>query len=152
LGSFGFLKALISAPLDKKFLAIWVYHVPSKQLIYEHNFNMYQSKAQVATFSSMLLRWTTAIEDFGPAPPPLPVAPSEIEECKIHCETMQEVLALDVAAALDYHSDLCAQCRKWDDKTAFHEEMAKVLSKFGEDDATGESMVKHNTASSCVIL
>ena len=145
---FNFLKGIGGAKADSKILCIWFYHVPSKTLVYEHNFSIFMTKEQLKTSSSRIIRLVTKANDFGPAPPPLPAAPSDPEECSIHCGTMSKILNLDVANALDYHSAHGCFCREWHSPKSFHQEMTKVLEKVGEHDPTGKAMVEHNTPTS----
>jgi hypothetical protein len=51
-------------PCDQPFLAIWFYHIPTKQLVIEHNFNFFMSKEQLAKASSML-RMMMKTNDFS---------------------------------------------------------------------------------------
>jgi hypothetical protein len=153
---FEYVKSIGSAKADHKQLCIWLYHVPSKTLLFEHNFSIFLTKEQINTSSSFLMRMMMKAEHFGPAPPPLPLAPSDPEECRIHCETFAKILELDVTHALDYHSPNGCMCREWESKTSFHEEMTKILSAVGEHDPTGQAMVEHNAPKSmlskCAIL
>lgn len=149
---FGFLMKLGGAKAVRPFLCVWLYHVPSKQLMVEHNFEMNFSKAQIATSQISIMKLVLKPGKFEPANGPLPKRPHDLQECKEHCELMQKILALDVAAAVDYHSECCLQCRKWDSKEAFAEGFAKCLKPFGEDVADGSAMAKKNAPKSCIIL
>lgn len=151
---FAFVKAFASLKATEKFLAIWVYHVPSKQLLYEHNFAMFFSKAQIATSKNFLFRLMLKPEVFAScAKETLPHGPSEPEECKVHCETMQKILELDVAAALDYHSDLGCMCRAWPGgKTEWVKDFTAILAKTGEDQADGSKMAEAMKPSRCSIM
>lgn len=51
-------------PCDQPMLAIWTYHVPTKQLLIEHNFMTYMSKEQIAK-ASLILRMMLKAKDFS---------------------------------------------------------------------------------------
>lgn len=140
-------------PCDQNFLAIWVYHVPSKQLLIEHNFDIYMSKEQIAK-ASFILRKMLKKENFAScAKAPMPVGPKDKEGCKAHCEQMAQILKLDVAAINDYHSYPGKQIREYNSKEDFVSGFTAVLDKTGESDPTGEEMFKkQNASSSCIIL
>jgi hypothetical protein len=151
---FAFVKAFAALKPTVRFLAIWIYHVPSKQLLYEHNFAMFLSKAQIKTTSNWVFRMMLKPEVFAScAKDPLPRGPDDPEGCRIHCETMQKILDLDVAAALDYHSDLSCQCRQWPGgKDEWTKDFTAILAKTGEDVPDGKKMVKSMKPSRCSIM
>ena len=141
-------------PCDQKFLAVWVYHVPSKQLIIEHNFDVFMSKKQIAK-ASLPLRMMMKKENFEScANAPMPTGPKDKEGCKTHCEQMAQILQLDVAAINDYHSYPGVQIRKYESKEEFASDLTAVLDKTGESDSTGEKMfeLQNKKSSSCIIL
>ncbi|KAL3918932.1 MAG: hypothetical protein SGILL_004008 [Bacillariaceae sp.] len=153
VGGFSLIKKFASLKPTTKFLAIWVYHVPSKQLLYEHNFAIFFSKEQLKRTPNFFFRMMLKPEEFSScAKEPLPRGPAEPEECKIHCETMQKIIQLDVAAALDYHSDFGCMCRKWEGKDEWTEEFKSILAKTGEDVADGSAMVEAMQPSRCTIM
>ena len=62
------------------------YHVPTKQLLIEHNFNPYLDKKQVAKASSVL-RMMMKTNDFSScAKEVMPNGPKSKEGCKVHCK------------------------------------------------------------------
>lgn len=140
-------------PCDQNFLAMWVYHIPSKQLIIEHNFDVYMTKEQINK-ASPVLRMMMKKQNFAScAKAPMPTGPKEKEACKTHCEQMAQILQLDVAAIIDYHSYPGVQIRKYESKEEFVSDFTAVLDKTGESDPTGEKMFKlQNKKSSCIIL
>lgn len=140
-------------PCDQKFLAVWVYHVPSKQLIIEHNFDVFMSKKQIAK-ASLPLRMMMKKENFAScAKAPMPTGPKDEEGCKTHCEQMAQILQLDVAAIIDYHSYPGLQIRKYESKEEFVSDFTAVLDKTGESDPTGEKMFElQNKKSSCTVM
>jgi hypothetical protein len=102
---------------DQKFLCVWTYHVPSKQLIYEHNFDMFVTKEEMMMKSC----------NFGSmAKGPMPKGPTALSECKIHCGQMAKILDLDVRAAVDYHSHPGVMSKTWKSKAEFHDDFYKV--------------------------
>lgn len=65
---------------------VWFYHVPTKQLVIEHNFNPYMHKKQTAK-ASPVLRMMMKTNDFSScAKEKMPVGPKSKEGCKIHCK------------------------------------------------------------------
>ena len=65
---------------------VWAYHVPTKQLLIEHNFNPYLDKKQVAKASSVL-RMMMKTNDFSScSPEKMPNGPKSKEGCKVHCK------------------------------------------------------------------
>lgn len=126
-------------PCDHKFLAVWVYHVPSKQLIIEHNFHAHvlMSKKQIVK-ASLPLRMMMKKENFAScANAPMPTGPKDKEGCKTQCEQMAQILQLDDAAINDYHSYPGVQIRKYESKEEFASDLTVVLDKTGEGDSTG---------------
>lgn len=151
LGTFGFLKNFAGAKPDQRFLAVWTYHVATKQLIYEHNFDIYMAKETLAQFP-MMMRMMMGAENFGSmAKGPMPKGPTTMEGCKEHCEQMAKIVDLDVRAAVEYHSLPGTMVRKWESKEAYRNEMINVLSKTGEDDITGAKMFQVQNPACCTI-
>ena len=62
-------------PCDQPFLAVWLYHVPTKQLLIEHNFMTYMSKEQVAKASAPLRMMMKANDFSSCANQKMPVGP-----------------------------------------------------------------------------
>jgi hypothetical protein len=150
---FAFLKEFASEKPTLRMLAVWVYHVPTKQLLYEHNFAIFFSKAQIASAKYWLIKFALPKEKFGSlAKEALPRGPSDPEGCRIHCETMQKIIELDVVAAMDYHSDLGCQCKQWSGKEEWTKNFTAILAKTGEDVADGSKMVKAMKPSRCSIM
>ncbi|KAL7425916.1 hypothetical protein ACHAXM_000236, partial [Skeletonema potamos] len=126
-------------PCDQPFLAIWSYHVPTKQLVIEHNFMIYMTKEQVAKATSFVLRMMMKTEDFSScANQMMPVGPKSMVGCKAHCKQMAQILKLDVRAIIDYHSYPGVQIRTYESKDAYVKDFGGVLAKTGENDPTGE--------------
>ena len=90
-GFFSYMGNVASTPVDQRSLFIWAYHVPSKTLLIEHNFDMYMSKAQIKK-AGFMLRLMLKSNNFGSlACGPMPRGPTTLEGCKAHCELMSEV-------------------------------------------------------------
>ena len=121
-------------------LAVWFYHVPSKQLLIEHNFYTYMTQEQIGKASFMLRMMMEKEKLASCATDPMPNGPKTMEGCKIHCEQMSKILELDVLAINDYHSYPGVQIREYDSREAFVDDFTKVLKKTGEQDPTGEAM------------
>ena len=65
---------------------VWAYHVPTKQLLIEHNFMPYMHKKQIAK-ASAVLRMMMKTNDFSScANEKMPNGPKSKEGCKIHCK------------------------------------------------------------------
>ena len=87
-------------------------HVPSKQLVYEHNFDMFVTKEVLDEFPFMMKMMKMMMKscNFGSvAKGPMPKGPTALGECRIHCGQMATILDLDVRAAGDYHSHVSCQ-------------------------------------------
>lgn len=83
------------------------------------------------------------------------LGPKTKEGCKIHCEQMAEILALDVRAINDYHSYPGVQVRTYKSQEDYVEKFGAVLAKTGENDASGKKMfevMQKASSSKCVIL
>lgn len=140
-------------PMDQQMLAIWVYHVPTKQLLIEHNFNVYMSKEQIAKASFVLRKMMKPNVFASCAKEQMPTGPKTKEGCKAHCEQMAQILELDVRAINDYHTYPGVQIRTYESKEEYMKDFGDLLAKTGENDPTGESMFeKQNASSKCVIL
>jgi hypothetical protein len=142
VGLVGFLKNFSQAKPDQQFLSVWTYHVPSKQLIYEHNFDLFLVKEVVSGFP-FIMKMMMKSSNFGSmAKGPMPKGPKDLSECKTHCGQMAKILDLDVRAAVDYHSNPGVQARTWKSKAEFHDDFYGVLKKTGEHDPEGKEMAK----------
>lgn len=139
-------------PCTEPFLAIWVYHVPSKQLIIEHNFEAYLSKEQIGKAAFMIRHMMSPLNFGSAALSPMPTAPADLEACKTHCEQMAKILELDVAAINDYHFYPGQQIREYESKEEFVKDFTAVLAKTGEDDVTGQTLFNKKTHKKCIIL
>ena len=83
------------------------------------------------------------------------LGPKTKEGCKIHCEQMAQILALDVRAINDYHTYPGAQMRTYTSKDDYVAKFGAVLAKTGENDVTGKKMfevMQKASSSKCVIL
>jgi hypothetical protein len=140
-------------PCDQPMLAIWAYHVPTKQLLIEHNFMPYLSKEQLAKASRML-RMMMKTNDFSScANEKMPQGPKTKEGCKEHCSQMAQILQLDVRAINDYHTYVGVQIRTYESKDEYVKDFGGILAKTGENDPTGEKMYElQNKSSACIIL
>lgn len=140
-------------PCDQEMLAIWAYHVPTKQLLIEHNFMPYLSKEQLAKASRVLRMMMKKHQFASCAKEQMPVGPKTKEGCKTHCEQMAQILELDVAAINDYHTYPGVQIRTYESKEEYEKDFGAVLAKTGENDPTGEHMFElQNASSACNIL
>lgn len=70
-------------PIDQLFLAIWVYHVPTKQLLIEHNFMPYLSKEQIGKASLMLRMMMKSNQFASAANEKMPTGPKTMAGCKV---------------------------------------------------------------------
>ena len=78
------VKLLTIYPLSH--LLVWAYHVPTKQLLIEHNFNVYLDKKQLAK-AALPLRMMMKTNDFAScAAEKMPAGPKTKEGCKAHCK------------------------------------------------------------------
>lgn len=145
-GVFSMMSKMSKLETTERFLAIWFYHKPSKELVIEHNFDVCFSKAQIAQSKSFMMRMMFKSNQFKScAMAPMPSGPKDYEACKKHCEQMQPILGLDVLSILDYHTDLTEHIRVYKNKEEFVREFRGILKKTGEDDATGETLfIKKN--------
>jgi hypothetical protein len=139
---FAFLRKIASIKPTEKFLAVWAYHVPSKQLIYEHNFNFYLTKEHLKQFKFPFNLVLPKEKICSCAKEQLPTGPKSREDCESHCRLMAEVLELDVRAMMEYHSLPGAMAGRYASKEEFHNEFTKILEKTGEQEADGTAMYK----------
>ena len=139
---FTYLRNVASLKTTEKFLAVWTYHVPTKQLIYEHNFNFFLTPEHHKQFGFPFSLLLPKEKICSCAKEKIPTGPRELEECKEHCRQMSVVLGLDVRAMMEYHSLPGAMAGRYDSKEDFRKELVKVLKPSGEDQADGEAMYK----------
>lgn len=147
-----FMKNFGKMKATQPFLAVWHYHVPSKQLVYEHNFDLYLTKAVVKSFPFPMTMMMKSCNCASALKGPIPKAPSTVEDCKTHCELMQKILQLDVRAMTDYHANPTYQALTFDSKEDFLDKFTKVLKKTGEHDPTGAAMNKACNGGGCTIM
>jgi hypothetical protein len=139
---FALLKKIASTKATEKFLAVWAYHVPSKQLIYEHNFNFYLTKEHLKQFSFPFSFVLPKEKICSCAKEQLPSGPKSQEDCEAHCRLMAEILGLDVRAMMEYHSLPGVMAGRFASKEEFGTEFKKILKKTGEHEADGTAMYK----------
>jgi hypothetical protein len=147
------MKEMSKIQCTERFLAIWFYHKPSKELIIEHNFDMCCSKAQIG-HAAMMMRLMLKPNQFkSHAFSDMPCAPADEESCRKHCEQMKPILDLDVLGVLDYHTDLTMHIRTYESSDEFVKEFTEILKKTGEHDVTGKALYsKKNKSGGCIIL
>jgi hypothetical protein len=139
---FSFLRKFSAMKPTEKFLAVWTYHVPSKQLIYEHNFNFFITKEHMKDFSFPFNIVIPKEKICSCAKEKLPSGPKSQEDCEAHCRLMAEILELDVLAMMEYHSLPSAMAGRYKSKEEFRKELTKILKKTGEHEADGMAMYK----------
>jgi hypothetical protein len=139
---FKFLRQFAALKATEKFLAVWTYHVPSKQLIYEHNFNFFLTKEHFKQFGFPFSFVLPKEKICSCAKEKLPTAPKSLEECQEHCRQMAMVLDLDVRAMMEYHSLPGGMAGRYKSKEEYREALAKVLKPSGEHQADGLAMYK----------
>lgn len=140
LSTFGFLKNFASEKADQQFLAVWVYHVPSKMLMTEHNFNMFYSPEHHSTLPFMMRMMIPKAAFSSSLKGPMPQGPTKPEECKKHCEQWLPVLELDVRGAMDYHSLPGVMSATWSSKEGYKAGLLKALKETGEHKPDGSGM------------
>ena len=119
---------------------VWHYHVPTKQLIYDHNF-LFHFTLKEHKQLPFPLNLLMPVEAFGSAArEQFPHGPATLEDCRAHCEQMARVTALDVRAMYDYHCAPGVQVRTWSSREEFQTDFKDALSITGEDDVTGRKM------------
>jgi hypothetical protein len=135
-----FMKKFPNEPPIEPVFLVWHYHVPTKQLVYEHNWKFYLTKEEYASLPFPL--WIVLKKEaFGSSATELfPKHPTTLEGCKAHCEQMQKIVELDVRAIMDYHNKPGCQVRTWKSKEEYMDDIVSVLKKTGEHDPTGEAM------------
>jgi hypothetical protein len=139
---FSFLRKMASLKPTEKFLAVWTYHVPSKQIIYEHNFNFYITKEHMKEFKFPFNFVLPKEQICSCAKEKLPCGPKSQEDCEAHCRLMAEILELDARAMIEYHSLPGAMAGRFESKEEFRKEFTKILKKTGEHEADGTAMYK----------
>lgn len=139
---FSFLRKFGSIKPTEKFLCVWTYHVPTKTLVYEHNFNFYITKEHMKEFRFLFRVVLPKEKICSCAKEQLPTGPKDIESCREHCQQMSRILDLDVRAMMEYHSLPGAMAGRWESKEAFQTEFTNILKKTGEHIADGTAMVK----------
>jgi hypothetical protein len=142
LPKYTFLRKIGSLKPTEKFLAVWTYHVPSKQLIYEHNFNFFLTKEHMKQFGFPFKFVLPKEKICSCAKEKLPAGPKSHEDCEAHCRLMAEILDLDVRGMIEYHSLPGAMAGRYKSKEEFRKELTKILKKTGEQDADGVAMYK----------
>lgn len=137
-GLFTFMRQFAAVKFNQRFAAIWMYHPATKTIFTEHNFQMVYTREQVAA-NPWILRTMMGQKpfDFGST---LKAQGFKPVDAKVHCETWQKVLALDVRYAIDYHSLPTINTRKWKNKEEFVKELTMELTKTGEHDPSGNSI------------
>jgi hypothetical protein len=139
---YAFLKKFASLKATEKFLAVWTYHVPTKQIIYEHNFGLFLSKEHHEQFAFPFYLILPKEKICSCAKEQLPSGPRALEECAEHCRQMSIVLDLDVRAMMEYHSLPGVMAGRYKSKEDYQTELTKVLKKTGEHEADGAAMYK----------
>jgi len=91
-GLMGFMENFMQTKPDQKFLCVWTYHVPSKQLVYEHNFDMFVTKEVLDEFPFMMKMMMKSCNFGSVAKGPMPKGPTALGECRIHCGQMLRFL------------------------------------------------------------
>ncbi|CAB9517999.1 expressed unknown protein [Seminavis robusta] len=150
---FQYLKNVSKLEATERMLCVWAYHVPTKQLVYEHNMDFFLSKAKVSEFP-FPLKYVFPKEKLQSAvKQPTSKGPKTLEGCKGHCEVWANVLDLDVRALLDYHSDPGLMPGRWETKEAYRKEMVQILKATGEDVEDGSAMMKklHGHGPCCIL-
>jgi hypothetical protein len=146
-----YIKNVAGLKSDTQYLNVWMYHVPSKTLVIEHNFQMYINKELKKEHLKFLGKLLVAADDFssiGKGPPhKLPSIP---EECTKHCQQMKSVVDLDVRMILDYHCGSGTFIRRYDSQVEYHRDFLTVLSKTGEDNPDGSSLVQFMNRKGCM--
>lgn len=142
LPKFQFLKNFGSLKANVKFLCVWAYHVPTKQLIYEHNFGFYLTKEHHKQFGLPFSLLLPKEKICSVAKEQIPAGPRDLGEIQEHCRQMSKIVALDVHAMMEYHSLPGVMAARFKNKADFQKEFIKILKATGEDDVTGEAMYR----------
>lgn len=142
LPKFQFLKNFGGLKANVKFLCIWAYHVPTKQLIYEHNFGFYLTKEHHKQFGLPFSLILPKEKICSVAKEQIPAGPRDFEEIKEHCRQMSKIVTLDVRAMMEYHSLPGVMAAQFNGQKEFQHAFINILKATGEDDVTGEAMYR----------
>ena len=149
-GKFQFISNFATLKPTERILCVWAYHVPSKQLIYEHNFGFYLTKEHHKQFGfpfSLLLPKETIC---SVALEKLPHGPTTLEGCQEHCRQMAIILDLDVRALMEYHSLPGAMAARYKSKKEYRKELTAILVKTGEHEEDGAAMYRAMSPRPCL--
>ena len=140
LPKFQFLKKFGGLKASEKILCVWTYHVPTMQLIYEHNFQFYLTKEHHKQFGFPFSLILPVEKICSCAREKLPTGPRDYDEIREHCRQMSRIVKLEVRAMMEYHSLPGAMASKYVSQKDYQKAMMKILSATGEGDASGDAM------------
>lgn len=140
LPKFKFLQNFGGLKPTEKILCVWTYHVPTKQLIYEHNFHFFLTKEHHKQFGFPFSLILPKEKVCSCAKEKLPRGPRDMDEIQAHCHQMARIVELDVRALMEYHSLPGAMAARYKSQTDYQKSFLKILSATGEHDPTGKAM------------
>jgi hypothetical protein len=150
-----FMKSMMGEPADAPCMVIWCYHVASKSLLAEHNFNIYMSEAHHKSMPFMMRQaMPKACFSSACGKVAFPAPPNTLEGSRKHCEQFQRLLTeCDARWCTDYHAYPGVTARRWTSHAHFKQDMDHILAPTGENIADGAAMFAINhPKGACAIM